>query len=86
MLVYDLMKKIYISIFEFLKELNINNKREWFDENRNRYKIIRKQLVEFTEELILMMAPFDSALIDNEVKPYIFRINRDTRFSKNKKT
>ena len=78
------MKTINKSVFEFLQELAKNNNKEWFDKNRSRYKKVREEVQEFVDELIYMMATFDKKLIDDEVKGYIFRINRDSRFSKNK--
>ncbi len=81
---YKPMKTISKSVFDFLNELSKNNNRQWFDENRDIYKKIRNELKEFSNELIFKMAIFDRKLIDDEVTAHIFRINRDTRFSKNK--
>lgn len=79
------MKFITKSTFQFLSELKKNNKKEWFDENRARYKVVRLGLKEFVSDLILEMAVFDRKLIDNEVEGHLFRLNRDVRFSKDKR-
>jgi uncharacterized protein (TIGR02453 family) len=69
---------------DFLKELSGNNNKEWFDDNRQRYQEIRKNLVIFSEALILVLQEIDSEIKGQLPKNCIFRINRDTRFSKDK--
>lgn len=71
-------------ILKFLEELEINNKREWFDENRERYQEIRKKVLALADRLIKSVSSFYD--IWDELRPNdcIFRINRDTRFSKDK--
>jgi uncharacterized protein (TIGR02453 family) len=69
---------------KFFEELEKNNHKEWFDENRNRYeREIKEPFKSFVGELILTLQKFDPAIM---IKPKdsIFRINRDIRFSKNK--
>jgi len=68
----------------FFKELEKNNHKEWFDENRKRYeKEIKNPFKAFVGDLILAIQKFDPEIM---IKPKdaIFRINRDIRFSKNK--
>jgi len=68
----------------FFEELEKNNHKEWFDENRKRYeKEIKKPFKDFAGDLILAIQKFDPEIM---IKPKdaIFRINRDIRFSKNK--
>ena len=74
-------------VFKFIKDLKANNNREWFTENKPRYQ----------EEVVLPILQFMDALQPKlqKITPHIvvkskahngsmFRIYRDTRFSKNK--
>jgi len=45
-------------ILKFLEELEINNKREWFDENRERYQEIRKKVLALADRLIKSVSSF----------------------------
>ena len=70
--------------FDFFKELAPNNNKEWFDENRKRYKRVGKEPFEnFVIDLIEMVKKHDKT-VNVLPKDCIFRINRDVRFSKNK--
>jgi len=71
-------------IFDFLKNLTQNNNREWFTENKNHYTEAQGNLTTFLEELIQNMADFDPELGKIDAKKSLFRIYRDTRFSKDK--
>ena len=72
------------STFQFLSELAVNNDRDWFQENKPRYETARSNFEDFIGALILKIARFDPAIADLNPKKSIFRIYRDTRFSKNK--
>ena len=69
---------------KFLKELNRNNNKPWFDEHRKEYENARKDFNLFIDDLIKAIAKFDKSIAGQEAKNCIFRINRDVRFSKNK--
>jgi uncharacterized protein (TIGR02453 family) len=69
---------------DFLRELEKNNTREWFDINRNLYELSKTELTKITDELIHRIGVFDPAIASLSPKDCIFRIYRDTRFSKNK--
>lgn len=71
-------------VFDFLRQLTENNNREWFTENKNLYTESQENLVLFLEELIKEMSEFDSDLGKIDAKKSLFRIYRDTRFSKDK--
>jgi uncharacterized protein (TIGR02453 family) len=73
--------------FDFLRELKANNKKEWFDANKDRY------VADVRDPLLAFIVAFRPRLL--EISPYLvadpkptggsmFRIYRDTRFSKNK--
>lgn len=65
----------------FLGELAENNNRDWFLANKDRYDSTLKR----PAELLLEQAGADLAKsLETEVKPKLFRANRDVRFSKDK--
>ena len=75
--------KISKETFDFLKDLNNNNNREWFQENKPRYEKAHANAVDFAEALMERMNEHDN-LIPRTGKKTLFRIYRDVRFSKNK--
>lgn len=70
--------------FDFLKKLTKNNNREWFNENKNLYIESQGNMIAFLEDLINEMGEFDQDLAKLDAKKALFRIYRDTRFSKDK--
>ena len=71
-------------ILDFLKDLEANNSREWFDLNRDRYDATRKQFLVVAEQLIHDIRQFDDEVPVLNPKDCVFRIFRDVRFSKDK--
>ncbi|HEY3388296.1 MAG TPA: DUF2461 domain-containing protein [Prolixibacteraceae bacterium] len=71
-------------ILDFLKGLEANNSREWFDLNRDRYDATRKIFLVVAEQLINDIRQFDDEIPVLNPKDCIFRIFRDVRFSKDK--
>lgn len=70
--------------FDFLNKLAKNNNRDWFNENKSLYTDSQQNVIEFLEELIQEMSGFDEELSKIDAKKSLFRIYRDTRFSKDK--
>jgi len=70
---------------DFLEQLRANNNREWFRENRADYDRANENVQAFIAALIAEMAKFDPH-IHTDIQPSrcLFRIYRDTRFSKDK--
>lgn len=71
------------TILNFLNQLNENNNRDWY---HNHKKERGDALFEFERLLQLLidnLAHIDKSIIDLKPKDLIFRLNRDTRFSKN---
>lgn len=74
-------------LFRFLEDLRRNNDREWFNEHRDRYAT---SVLEPMSAFIDAMQPRLAAISDHYVadpRPHggsMFRIYRDTRFSKDK--
>jgi uncharacterized protein (TIGR02453 family) len=69
---------------KFLKDLQKNNDRSWFEEHRKQYEIGRADFISMVDQLIKGIAAFDKPIGNLEAKHCTFRINRDVRFSKNK--
>ena len=74
--------------FEFLRELESNNRREWFEANKRRYE------ADVKEPMLRFIADFGTRLrtisehLNADPRPSggsMFRIYRDTRFSKDKR-
>ena len=65
--------------FDFLKRLENNNNREWFNENKKEFKEIEAEIKQVYNQLFELLNVHDD--ID---KMKMFRIYRDVRFSKNK--
>jgi|PlaIllAssembly_1097288.scaffolds.fasta_scaffold66403_1 uncharacterized protein (TIGR02453 family) len=70
--------------FQFLKELKDNNYKEWFDENRSRYAVLRQEFEQFIHVVIAEIGLFDRESAQTTAKASMFRINRDIRFSNDK--
>jgi len=69
---------------DFLRELENNNHKEWFDENRKRYhKSVKEPFENYVNAVITEVNKIDSR-VEIPHKHAIFRINRDIRFSKDK--
>jgi uncharacterized protein (TIGR02453 family) len=73
------------SILEFLQDLQVNNNKPWFDAHRPQYEAAKSAFHAFVEELIAVIAQFDPTIGALEAKQCTFRINRDVRFSKDKR-
>ncbi len=71
-------------ILKFLTDLEANNSRDWFEENRKRYENTRKEFLEFTGKMINEIRKFDEELPPLNPKDCLFRIFRDVRFSPDK--
>jgi uncharacterized protein (TIGR02453 family) len=74
-------------LFQFLRDLRANNEREWFQSNKHRYE------AEVKEPMLRFIADFGDRLgtisrnFEADPRPVggsLFRIYRDTRFSKDK--
>ena len=77
------MSIVTSTTFNFLKELKINNNREWFQENRNKYEASHQEMAALGDELLKRLNQFDE-IETISGKKSLFRIYRDVRFSKNK--
>ena len=77
------MAQLSQSNLDFLIQLEKNNNRDWFTENKKRYEKEHEQIVEFADELLGKMNQHDT--IETATgKKSLYRIYRDVRFSKDK--
>ena len=72
-------------VLEFLKELAVNNNREWFQDNKKWYNESRDKVLFLTDVLINEIGKFDPTVRGLRPKDCLFRIFRDVRFSHDKR-
>lgn len=75
---------MWTSILPFLQELSENNTKEWFQNNKERYEKECKQPFESLVEDVSACLLAKGIAAELGSRSGIFRIHRDTRFSKNK--
>lgn len=71
-------------ILKFLKDLNKNNDRVWFEKNKPKYLEAKQDFEDFVSALLTEFTKFDEGLAGLDPKKLPFRIYRDVRFSKDK--
>jgi uncharacterized protein (TIGR02453 family) len=75
-------------LLTFLRSIKKNNKKEWYDEHKDQYKILRDEFTELMGQIRDEVATFDKAVASSHKKGIktvkVFRLHRDTRFSRNK--
>ena len=77
------MGAIQKSTLEFLNQLKVNNNREWFERNKERYRTAHENMIGFMDSMIAEMNKVDN-IETISGKKSLFRIYRDVRFSKDK--
>jgi uncharacterized protein (TIGR02453 family) len=86
---YLVMKKAYFDreLFQFLRELKVNNNREWFQANKQRYeKKVKQPLLQFIADFAPNLRKIHPRFVADP-RPTggsMFRIYRDIRFSEDK--
>ncbi len=71
-------------ILQFLQDLKLNNNREWFQMNKDRYRKAKQGFEIFIDKLIPEIRKFDSSIDLITASDCLFRIYRDVRFSGDK--
>lgn len=71
-------------VYDFLKELKVNNNRDWFSDNKPLFQQAKASFEDSIHEFITLINKIDSSIGLLEPKDCVFRIYRDTRFSKDK--
>jgi uncharacterized protein (TIGR02453 family) len=75
------------ALFTFLEELRLHNDRDWFERNKERYvRDVRDPMLRFVEDVRPVLRKLAPRLVADPrpVGGSLFRIHRDTRFSKDK--
>lgn len=77
------MNTVEKSTLSFLKNLSLNNNRDWFNRHKEEYMKANSNLIACVEDLMKLMNQHD--VLENEsAKKSLYRIYKDTRFSKDK--
>jgi len=73
--------------FDYLRDLEENNDREWFEAHRDRYDAYRENLVDVADDLIAAAGAFDPRVREANPDPSkcVSRTHRDMRFNKSNK-
>jgi uncharacterized protein (TIGR02453 family) len=72
--------------FDFFEELALNNDRDWFHANKKRYeKDVKEPFLSLVEAVVASLHDTEPDLALIPAKQMLFRINRDIRFSKDKR-
>ena len=72
------------ALIDFLRGLEQNNNRPWFAWNKPAYDVLREEFEALVRDIAAKVAKFDRALGPVDPKKAMFRIYRDTRFSKDR--
>jgi uncharacterized protein (TIGR02453 family) len=76
---------LQVSTLKFLSDLKKNNDKSWFDKHRTQYDAAREDFLQLVGDIIRNIAVFDAPIGHLAAKDCVFRINRDVRFSKDKR-
>ena len=71
-------------MLQFLSDLEKNNSLEWMAQNKKAYVSAKKAFVALVQELVVRMGEVDDSIPLLNAGDLVFRLNRDTRFSKDK--
>lgn len=71
--------------FRFLKSIQKNNNKVWFDKNKPAYLSAKEDVGALVDEVIAELVKIDKTLAGLSSKDCVFRIYRDVRFSKDKR-
>ncbi len=71
-------------VFDFLKQLAVNNSKEWFHANKPLYQEAKIAFEKYVQYLIGRTSEIDRSVKNLNAKDCVFRIFRDIRFAKDK--
>lgn len=72
------------NILKFLADLEANNSLEWMKCHKNQYLEAKNEFLTFIQDLIFSISEFDPSVAYLRAEDLIYRLNKDTRFSKDK--
>jgi len=77
---------ININTLKFLKDLKLNNSKEWLDDNKTSYENAKNDILTLTSQLITSISDIDKTIQNAYLDPKkcVTRLNRDLRFAKDK--
>ncbi|MBK7295681.1 MAG: DUF2461 domain-containing protein [Flavobacteriales bacterium] len=79
----DKLPRIAPASFNFLRDLEKNNDRDWFTGNKDKYDTARTNVIAVADALIERLRTHDS-IATEDGKKCLYRIYNDTRFHKDK--
>ena len=71
-------------LYDFLRDLESNNNKEWMDNNRKRYHNVRDQYIEWLDKMNKKLATIDPEYFDTPGKKAINRINNNLLYHPNR--
>jgi uncharacterized protein (TIGR02453 family) len=71
-------------IYNFLQDLAKNNSLEWMKDNKQYYEQAKNECENLIMEIQNGIKTFDNSITIRPSKDYMFRLNKDTRFSSDK--
>jgi len=74
----------FYKLYDFLRDLNKNNNKEWMDQNRSRYHEVRDWYIAWLNELDKELAEVDKEYTPTEGRKAINRINNNLLYHPNK--
>ncbi len=74
----------FYKLFEFLRDLNRNNNKEWMDEHRKEYHEVRDFYIEWLNQMDIKLGQIDPEYSPTTGKQAINRINNNLLFHPNK--
>ncbi len=79
------MPTIQPAYFQFFYDLSQNQDRDWFLANKARYELAKQSFIAIVEKIITGLQQTTEPDLIVDAKQCLFRINRDVRFSKDKR-
>ena len=71
-------------LYDFLRDLESNNNKEWMDNNRKRYHKVRDQYIEWLDKMNKRLAAIDPDYFDTPGKKAVNRINNNLLYHPNR--
>lgn len=71
-------------VLRFLRDIAANNNKQWFQDNKEEYLLIKEEFENAVAEAIAYISYFDPSIARLDVKDVTYRFYRDTRFSSDK--
>ncbi|MBF4982823.1 DUF2461 domain-containing protein [Nonlabens mediterrranea] len=74
----------FYKLYDFLRDLQKNNSKDWMDENRSQYLEVRNWYIQWLDELSIELAKVDPDYHDTPGRKAINRINNNLMFHPDK--